>query len=49
MKKVCKELADSSVLKSKANVERRQYFPDSFQLSRRIQLFLWDKLEYDKI
>ena len=37
------------VLKSKANVERRQYFPDSFQLSRRIQLFLWDKLEYDKI
>ena len=36
-----KELADSSILKSKANVERRQYFQESFQLSRTIQLFLW--------
>ena len=38
MKKFAKELADSSILKSKANVERKQYFPESFQLSRRIQL-----------
>jgi len=32
-------LADSSILKSNANVQRRQYFQESFQLSRRIQLF----------
>ena len=41
MKKVLKELADSSILKSKANVERKQYLPEGFQLSRRIQLFPW--------
>ena len=46
MKKVLKELADSSILKSKANVERKQYLPEGFQLSRRIQLFPWHKLEY---
>ena len=45
MKKVCKRLlADSSILKSKANVKRKQYFPESFQLSRRIQLFPWINL-----
>ena len=32
-------MADSSILKSKANeLERRQYFQESFQLSRKIQL-----------
>ena len=46
MKKFAKELVDSSILKSKANVERKRYFPESFQLSRRIQLFPWHKLEY---
>ena len=48
MKKVCKELADSSILKSKANVKRKQYFQESFQLSLRIQLFPWLKLEYTR-
>ena len=31
MKKFVKELADSSILKRKANVERKQYLPESFQ------------------
>ena len=49
MKKVCKRLlADSSILKSKANVKRKQYFPESFQLSRRIQLFPWINLSIPK-
>ena len=39
MKNVCKRV-------SKANVEREQYFPESFQLSRKIQLFPRHKLEY---
>ena len=46
MKKLAKELVDSSILKSKANVERKRFFPESFQLLRRIQLFPWHKLEY---
>ena len=42
-------MADSSILKSKANVERKQYFQESFQLSLRIQLFLGrHKLEYTR-